>query len=122
MTEKTFNQSNTGYSGSVSNAMIMNKNLVSPLLFSSIWEKQESQSFTDLYYLTHQGIPDELRVFIWKALLKTEIIELEGQKTVLKAFPEYGGKGKSLFSKYIELAEEYDCTSFRQIDEDVGRF
>lgn len=39
------------------------------------WEKDpECNEYKDLHYLVHRGIPDELRVRLWKELLRTRFI------------------------------------------------
>ena len=42
------------------------------------WEADKScEEYADLHYLVHIGIPDELRVRLWKELLRTKMIEKE---------------------------------------------
>jgi hypothetical protein len=39
--------------------------------------KEEPKKFSDLYFLVHNGIPDSLRIKVWKELLKAKVHEFE---------------------------------------------
>lgn len=53
----------------------------------------------------HAGIPDELRVQVWKDLLKTKISEAEEQDIFLKAYPEVDyQEERSVFYNYYAVS------------------
>ena len=57
--------------------MLKNKE-VTLFLQREKWEQDKSCSeYADLHYLIHKGIPDELRVRLWKELLRSKMIEKE---------------------------------------------
>lgn len=88
------------------------------------WEQDKSCSeYLDLYYLIHIGIPDELRVRLWKELLQTKIIEQEQIKNFKKAYPNYNYNNKdSLYNNYLEMSQGLDCLAFKQVDEDILKY
>ena len=54
------------------------------------WEADKTCSdYADLFFLVHIGIPDELRVRLWKELLRTRMIEKEQINNFKKAYPNY---------------------------------
>jgi hypothetical protein len=112
------NSENSAYS------LVMHNKKNSILMFAGIWEKNKDQKYADLFYLVHNGIPDELRPRIWKELLKAEIVEVEEINNFKKAYGDQFpyDKTKTLFHNYMMISERCDCLAFKQIDEDVGKF
>jgi hypothetical protein len=87
-------------------------------------EALEQSNFTDLYFLVHRGVPDELRTQVWKQLLQTKKIMEEDYDHLYIAYQKYykAASNENPFEIYMQIAKKWDCTAFRQIDEDVGRF
>ena len=88
------------------------------------WEQDKtSQQYADLYYLVHHGIPDELRVRLWKELLQTKVIQNEQIADFKKAYPQYTyNPQESLYNNYLEMSQSVDCLAFRQVDEDILKY
>lgn len=69
--------------------MLKNKEICL-FLQRSKWEAdKDCNEYADLYYLVHHGIPDELRVRLWKELLRTKLIEKEQIEKFKKSNPSY---------------------------------
>ncbi len=45
------------------------------MMFVGQWEKEESWKYIDIWYLIKFGIPQDLRVSLWKDLLRRQINE-----------------------------------------------
>lgn len=58
-------------------------------MFNRIWENETGQQYADTYYLIQSGVPNEVRVKIWKDLLKTEVLEYEEIRVFKKQYNEY---------------------------------
>ena len=89
------------------------------------WEADKTCSeYADLYYLVHAGIPDELRVRLWKELLRTKMIEKEQIANFKNAYKDkytYNSQD-SLYNNYLEMSQSFDCLAFKQIDEDIMKY
>ena len=91
---------------------------------SKDWMKDKDQHFYDLHTLIKNGIPNQLRVFIWKDLMKSKMLEMDARQRMLKAYDGMidSMKNKTTYTNFVEIAENYDCVAFRQIDQDIGEF
>ena len=84
--------------------------------------KEEPKKFSDLYFLVHNGIPDSLRIKVWKELLKAKVHEFEEIQAFKHRFPGKFKKSETVYKNYLAISENYDCLAFEQIDEDVAAF
>lgn len=91
-------------------------------MFTRIWGDETSQAYADTYYLIQAGISADLRVKIWKDLLKVEIFEHDERRVLRKKHSSLYEGQKSVFINYKEMAMKQDCLSFRQIDEDIEAY
>lgn len=95
------------------------------LIPTLLWEKEEKQQFTDLFNLIKGGIPSILRPFVWSELLSAKIYEKQQKRVIIKnpdKFPKKLISKQSLFNYYLDISLKYDCTAFRQIDQDILDF
>lgn len=87
------------------------------------FDNSNTKEYEDLHYCMHRGIPDELRVSIWKALLCSDRqtqVEIENFRN---GYPTYKYDPKSnLYSNYLKMSQDFDCLAFKQIDEDVFKY
>ena len=89
---------------------------------AELHNKDGSQHFYDLHTLIKNGIPNQLRVFIWQDLMKSKMLEMDARQRMLKAYEGMIDKSKATYTNFVEIAENYDCVAFRQIDQDIGEF
>jgi hypothetical protein len=66
-------------------------------MFNKIWIDQASQAYADTYYLIQEGIPSELRVKIWRDLMKVDIFVLEEERILRKRFNKDYDRTKSVY-------------------------
>ena len=67
----------------------INEVKIFPLMFDGIWKNEESQQYADTYYLIQQGIPpenSELRLKVWRDLLKVELCEFQELRILKKKY------------------------------------
>ena len=80
------------------------------------WEQNpDCDEFKDLHYLVHRGIPDELRVRLWKELLRTRFVQNEQIADFKKTYRDkYAYNPElSLYNNYLELSQSFDCLAFK---------
>jgi hypothetical protein len=85
---------------------------IDSLIFSGYWIKEEPQKFSDLYFLVHNGIPDTLRIKVWKELLKAKVHEFEEIQAFKHSFPGKFKKHETVYQNYKAISESYDCLAF----------
>ena len=87
------------------------------------FDDKNTKEYGDLHYCMEKGIPDELRVIIWKAFLCSDN-QAQGEiENFRKGYPEYNyNPSKSLYANYLEMSQNLDCLAFKQIDEDVFKY
>ena len=73
-----------------------------------------------MYYLVSHGIPDHLRVQVWKDLLRYQVNDFKNVKDFRKKYPHQYQQKLSLYENYKAYADKHDMVSFEQIDEDIG--
>jgi len=84
---------------------------------------KDTHEYADLYALVHMGIPDDMRIRIWKELLSSQISEFEESKSIRRRMSEFRfNKKKTVYQNYVHIADAHDSLSFRQIDEDIQNF
>ena len=92
------------------------------LVMCQEWEKTGHQSFFDLVELIKCGVPSMLRKVVWSDLMRTNLIELEEKKHMLRNYPQQYQKNLSPFENLMEFSNKYDSVAFKQIDQDIQDF
>jgi len=104
----------------------INEVKIFPLMFDGIWKNEESQQYADTYYLIQQGIPpenSELRLKVWRDLLKVELCEFQELRILKKKYASVYTPRLSVYQNYRDMiAAKQDCLAFKQIDEDIGSY
>ena len=104
----------------------INEVKIFPLMFDGIWKNEESQQYADTYYLVQQGIPpenSELRLKVWRDLLKVELCEFQELRVLKKKHASVYNPRLSVYQNYRDMiAAKQDCLAFKQIDEDISSY
>jgi hypothetical protein len=76
--------------------------------------------------LIQQGIPpenSELRLKVWRDLLKVELCEFQELRILKKKYASVYNPRFSVYQTYRDMiAGKQDCLAFKQIDEDIGSY
>jgi hypothetical protein len=83
------------------------------LILNQEWAKENSQAWNDLVSLIRSGIPAQLRTVVWSDLLKTNLLELDAKKHLIKYLHISYRKDLSVFGNLAELSHKYSCVAFR---------
>ena len=54
--------------------------------------------------------------------MRSNLIEIEEKKHMLKNYPQKFSKSISTFENFLEFSQKYDSVAFRQIDQDISDF
>eukprot|EP00347_Sterkiella_histriomuscorum_P017570 403348829 len=94
------------------------------VMFVGQWEKEQSWKYVDIWYLIKFGIPKDLRVSLWKDLLRRTINETQ-MYAYFKKKQEYQEAYNGNISNYENLKVfscMRDCMFYKQIEEDIKDF
>lgn len=94
------------------------------VIFVGQWEKDQSWKYVDIWYLIKYGIPHDLRVSMWKDLLRRQINEQYEYVFYKKCMPykeNYNGNISNYENMKI-FANMRDSMFYMQIEEDVREF
>lgn len=94
------------------------------VIFVGQWEKDLSWKYVDIWYLVKYGMPHDLRVSLWKDLLRRQVNE-QYEIVFFKKYMPYKETYNSNVSIYENLkafANSRDSMFYLQIEEDVKEF
>ena len=94
------------------------------VLFVGQWEKQNSWKYVDMWFLVKYGIPPDLRVGLWKDLLRRQINEQITYKYFRKErdFAREYNDNLSVYANVKAFASKRDSVFYQQVEQDIKGF
>ena len=98
-----------------SSVVLKNKGSKFSVIFVGQWEKEESWKYVDIWYLIKFGIPADLRVGLWKDLLRRSIHEQYEYSYYRKSFAhsEYFNGNISIYDNMKMFANTMDSLFYQ---------
>ena len=76
------------------------------MIFSGEWEKNDDSKFSDLAALVAAGIPPEMRAWVYRDLLKVQVVELEEVQNYKRTYGQQYpfNKRKTIYQNYLSIS------------------
>ena len=93
-------------------------------MFIGQWEKEKSWKYVDIWYLVKFGIPTDMRVALWKDLLRRQINEQQVHVYFFKSaeYREYYNPGLTLYDNLKLVSSTRDSVFNEQIESDIREY